>query len=35
MDQAVAPGTKEFLKDACRGGLRARILTDGVLRAAP
>lgn len=34
MDQAVAPGTEEFLKSACRGGLRARILTGGVLRVA-
>lgn len=32
MDQAVAPGAEEFLKSHCRGGLRARILTDGVLR---
>lgn len=30
MDQAFAPGTEEALKG--RGGLRARILTDGVLR---
>lgn len=34
MDEAVAPGTEEFLKSSCRGGLRARILTDGVLRVA-
>lgn len=33
MDEAVAPGTWEFLKPACRGGLRARILTDGILHA--
>jgi hypothetical protein len=32
MDQAVAPGAEEFLKSHCRGGLRARILSDGVLR---
>lgn len=32
MDQAVAPGTEEFLKPAFRGGLRARILSTGVLR---
>ena len=32
MDQAVAPGTEEFLKSACRGGLRARILSSGTLR---
>lgn len=30
MDRAVAPGVEEFLKG--RGGLRARILDDGVLR---
>ena len=29
MDRAVAPGAEEFLKG--RGGLRARILTDGTL----
>ena len=32
MDHAFAPGTQEFLRG--RGGLRARILTDGVLRSA-
>jgi MOSC domain-containing protein YiiM len=31
MDKAIAPGAEEFLKG--RGGLRARILTDGVLVA--
>lgn len=31
MDLAIAPGAEDFL--AGRGGLRARILTDGVLRA--
>ncbi len=31
MDRAVAPGAEEFLKG--RGGLRARILTDGELRS--
>jgi molybdopterin synthase catalytic subunit len=31
MDEAVAPGTEEFLKSGCRGGLRARILSDGKL----
>jgi molybdopterin synthase catalytic subunit len=31
MDQAVAPGAEEFLKTRFRGGLRARILTDGAL----
>jgi molybdopterin synthase catalytic subunit len=35
MDQAAAPGVEEFLKTEFRGGLRARILSDGVLRAAP
>jgi molybdopterin synthase catalytic subunit len=33
MDQAAAPGVEAFLKHEFRGGLRARILTDGVLRA--
>lgn len=32
MDQAIAPGAEEFLKGGCRGGLRARILSEGVLR---
>ncbi len=32
MDEAAAPGVEEFLKSGCRGGLRARILSDGVLR---
>jgi MOSC domain-containing protein YiiM len=31
MDSAFAPGAHEFLK--CRGGLRAKILTDGLLRS--
>jgi len=31
MDQAIAPGAHEFLKG--RGGLRAKILTDGRLRS--
>jgi hypothetical protein len=34
MDQAVAPGAEEFLKTRFRGGLRARILSDGVLRVS-
>jgi molybdopterin synthase catalytic subunit len=33
MDEAVAPGAEAFLKENFRGGLRARILTDGVLKA--
>jgi MOSC domain-containing protein YiiM len=33
MDQALAPGAEEFLKG--RGGLRARVLTDGHLDAGP
>jgi MOSC domain-containing protein YiiM len=33
MNVAFAPGAEEWLKG--RGGLRAKILTDGVLRAAP
>ena len=32
MDEVVAPGAEDFLKADFRGGLRARILTDGVLR---
>lgn len=32
MDEAVAPGAEEFLKQNFRGGLRARILTGGILR---
>jgi len=32
MDQAAAPGTEDFLKQGFRGGLRARILSNGVLR---
>lgn len=34
MDEAVAPGTEALLSNRCRGGLRARILTDGVLRVS-
>ncbi|RYD26069.1 MAG: molybdenum cofactor biosysynthesis protein [Verrucomicrobiaceae bacterium] len=34
MDRAVSPGTEEFMKPVFRGGLRAKILTDGTLRAA-
>ena len=33
MDSAFGPGAESFLKG--RGGLRARILSDGVLRASP
>lgn len=29
MDEAVAPGVESFLKPECRGGLRARILSEG------
>ncbi len=32
MDEALAPGTEEFLKTHFRGGLRARILSSGMLR---
>ena len=32
MDQAIAPGTEEFLKG--RGGLRARMLTSGKLHSS-
>jgi MOSC domain-containing protein YiiM len=31
MDRAIAPGAEDFLKG--RGGLRARILSDGILRS--
>jgi MOSC domain-containing protein YiiM len=31
MNLAIAPGAKEFLKG--RGGLRAKILTDGIVRS--
>jgi molybdopterin synthase catalytic subunit len=34
MDEAVAPGVEEFLKSRFRGGLRARIVSDGVLRVS-
>lgn len=34
MDQAVSPGVEEFLKSRFRGGLRARILSDGTLRVS-
>jgi molybdopterin synthase catalytic subunit len=33
MDTAVIPGVEEFLKTGFRGGLRARILSDGILKA--
>ena len=33
MDRAIAPGAETFLKG--RGGLRARILSDGILRTTP
>ena len=32
MDETVAPGVEEFLRENFRGGLRARILSDGILR---
>jgi hypothetical protein len=32
MDRAVSPGTKEFLEENFRGGLRARVVTGGTLR---
>ncbi len=32
MDKAAAPGAENFMKADFRGGLRARVLTDGVLR---
>ncbi|MEM6886190.1 MAG: molybdenum cofactor biosysynthesis protein, partial [Verrucomicrobiota bacterium] len=33
MDEAIAPGAEEFLKG--QGGLRARVLTDGILKVDP
>lgn len=35
MDEAIGPGTEDFLRADYRGGLRARIVTDGILRADP
>lgn len=32
MDRAVAPGTREFLKQRFRGGLRAKVISGGWLR---
>lgn len=32
MDRVVAPGTREFLKQNFRGGLRAKVISDGWLR---
>jgi hypothetical protein len=32
MDEAVAPDVEAYLKPSCRGGLRARILSDCILR---
>jgi molybdopterin synthase catalytic subunit len=34
MDDAVASGAEEFLKARFRGGLRARILSDGIIRVS-
>jgi len=34
MDEAVAPGVEEFMKPGFRGGLRARVLSNGVLRVS-
>ena len=34
MDAAVAPGVEEFLKTRFRGGLRTRLLSDGIMRLA-
>ena len=31
MDEVVAPGVEEYLKSSFRGGLRARILSDGII----
>ncbi len=35
MDQVVAPGAKKFMQHEFRGGLRAKILCDGILRTLP
>ena len=32
MDEAVAPGAEEFLKSNFQGGLRAKILSSGILK---
>lgn len=32
MDRAVAPGTEAFMKSDFRGGLRAKVISDGTLR---
>lgn len=32
MDRVIADGAEQFLKTKCRGGLRAKILTQGKLR---
>lgn len=34
MDDAVGEGAEDFLKGRCRGGIRARILTDGKLQTS-
>lgn len=34
MDQVVGPGAEEFMKQNFRGGLRARILSNGILRVS-
>jgi len=33
MDRVIAPGGEDFLRGNCRGGLRAKILSSGILRA--
>lgn len=35
MDEVVGPGAEAFLKERFRGGLRARVLSDGVLKVCP
>lgn len=32
MEEAAAPGVESFLKEYCRGGLRAKVLSDGFLQ---
>lgn len=34
MDRVVGPGTEAFMKQSFRGGLRARVVTSGVLRTS-
>ncbi len=33
MDRVIAPGAMEFMRENYRGGLRAKILTDGIIKS--